>query len=296
VGSITKTAVAVITLELAGEGRLRLDDSIERWVPGLVPNGPAITIRMLLNHTSGIYNYTDDPDFIPTIVADPYRIWAPQELVAVAIAHRPVFAPGQGWSYSNTGYILLGLALETATGQPLQDLVAERIVRPLHLRATFFASSAEFRGRYAHGYAPPSLTGDGYVDLSMWSPTSAWAAGALVSSAPDLRRFYQALLAGRLLPPALLGQMTTTVETGNPGSRYGLGIYSMDTPCGTVWGHDGGIAGYVSFALNDREGSRSAVVLLPTQPDDAIAARHQEAVATAVCEMFDSDSPASVRS
>ena len=291
VGSITKTAIATITLQLVGERRLGLDDTIERWLPGAVPNGSEITVRMLLNHTSGIYNYTDDEVFFASVLADPYRHWTPQELIAVANSHPPVFPPGQGWSYSNTGYILIGLLLEKATHRPVQDLVKQRIVRPLHLSNTYFATSAQFRGRYAHGYAPPSLTGDGYQDLSSWPPSWAWAAGALVSNAPDLRRFYQALLSGRLLNPALMRAMTTTVDAGGGGFSYGLGIFSIDTSCGTVWGHDGGIPGYVSFAYGDRSGSRSTVVLLPTQPDDAIGTASEQALFTAVCRMFDRAAP-----
>jgi len=243
---------------------------------------------MLLNHTSGIFDYTDDADFFASLLADPYRYWSPQELVAVANAHPPLFAPGQGWSYSNTGYILIGLVLEKVTGQPVEDLVSQRVVRPLHLNSTFFATSARFRGPYAHGYAPPSITGSGYLDTSSWPPSWAWAAGALVSNAADLARFYQALLSGRLLSPSLMQAMTTTVDTGL-GYRYGLGIYTRETPCGTVWGHDGNIPGYVSIALNDRTGSRRAVVLVPTQPDEDIAAAFEAAVATAVCRMFDRD-------
>jgi D-alanyl-D-alanine carboxypeptidase len=295
VGSITKTVIATIALQLVGEGRLRLDDTVERWLPGTVSNGSAITLQMLLNHTSGIFNYTDDEAFIPSILADPYRQWTPQELIDVAAAHPPVFAPGQGWSYSNTGYILAGLILQRATGQPVEDLVQERIVKPLHLRDTFFATSARFRGRYAHGYAPPSFTGAGYEDLSPWPPSWAWAAGSLVSNAPDLARFYHALLSGRLLSQSLLVTMTTTVDVG-PGFAYGLGIYTVDTPCGSVWGHDGGIPGYVSYALNTRDGSRSTILLLPTQPDEAINTAIGQALLTAVCQMFDQAVPVAAAS
>jgi D-alanyl-D-alanine carboxypeptidase len=285
VGSITKTMVATVALQLVGEGRLRLDDTLEQWLPGVVPGADAITIRMLLNHTSGIFNYTDDPDFIPTVLADPYRYWSPAELVAVATAHPPVFAPGTGWSYSNTGYILVGLVLEKVTGRPIQTLLERRVISPLQLHDTFFATSGRFRGSYAHGYIPPSLSGEGYLDASGWPPSWAWAAGAVVSTAPDLARFYRALMSGRLLAPRLLAQMTTTVAVAE-GFGYGLGIYTMDTPCGTVWGHDGGIPGYVSFAYTDRRGSRSGVLLLPTQPDDAIAASGQAVLVTAVCLML----------
>ncbi len=288
VGSITKTFIATITLQLVGEGRLSLDDTVEQWLPGVVPNGSAITLQMLLNHTSGIFDYTEDEDFFPSVFADPFRQWRPQEFIDIANAHPPVFAPGEGWSYSNTGYIVIGLMLEKATGHQVQDLVKRRIVKPLHLRSTFFATSARFRGRYAHGYVPPSITGAGYEDLSSWSPSIAWTAGALVSNAPDLARFYQALLSGRLLSPSLLDAMTTAVDTGG----YGLGIFSLETPCGTVWGHNGGIPGYFSFAVNTRDGSRSAIVLLPTEPDEAIlTAFFEQAFPTAVCQMFGLDVP-----
>jgi D-alanyl-D-alanine carboxypeptidase len=290
VGSITKTVIATITLQLVGEGRLRLGDTVERWLPGMVPNGSAITVRMLLNHTSGIFDYVQDPDWTAAVAVDPYRSWSPQELVAVATAHPPLFAPGQGAAYSNTGYILLGLVLEKATGQPVQELVRQRVARPLHLHSTFFATSARFRGPYAHGYFPPSLTGGGYLDTSSWHPSLGGTAGALVSTAPELARFYQALLSGRLLSPALLQAMTTTVtDPAYPGLGSGLGIFSMETPCGTVWGHEGGIPGYKSFAVNDRSGSRSAVVLVPTELDEAIGAAFYAAVATAVCQMLDRD-------
>ena len=290
VGSITKTVIATIALQLVGEGRLRLDDTIERWLPGMVPDGSAITIRMLLNHTSGIYDYVSDPDWNVAVFADPNRDWSPQELVAVGNAHSPMFPPGQGLSYSNTGYILIGLVLEKATGQPLQDLVTQRVVRPLHLHDTYLATSARFRGAYAHGYFPPSLTGDGYLDASSFHPSIGWAAGALVSTAPDLARFYQALLSGRLLTPALLNEMTTTVTGPDyPGIGVGLGIWSVETPCGTVWGHEGGIPGYKNFALTDRGGTRAAVVLVPTELDDAIGAAFGAAVATAACRMLDGD-------
>jgi D-alanyl-D-alanine carboxypeptidase len=285
VGSITKSMVATVALQLVGEGRLRLGDNVEHWLPGLIPGGDEITIRMLLNHTSGIYNYTDDPGFIPAIVADPYRYWSPRELVALATSHEPVFEPGTGWSYSNTGYILVGLVLEKVTGTPIQTLLNRRVIKPLHLHDTFFATSGRFRGSYAHGYLPPSITGAGYLDVSGWPPSWAWAAGAVVSNADDLARFYTALMSGRLLRPWLLKQMTTTVEVGE-GFGYGLGIYTMSTPCGEIWGHDGGIPGYVSFAYTDRRGSRSSVVLLPTEPDDAIVTAGQPVIGIAVCMML----------
>jgi D-alanyl-D-alanine carboxypeptidase len=288
-GSITKTVISTITLQLVGEGRLHLSDALERWLPGAVPNASAITIRMLLNHTSGIFDYVEDPAWHAAVVADPYRYWSPWDLIAVANTHPAVFPPGQGLHYTNTAYILLGLVLEKVTGQPVQTLVWRRVVRPLHLHSTYFSTSGRFHGPYAHGYYPPSLTGDGYLDTSAWSPSIEWAAGALISTAPDLRRFYQALLSGRLLSPSLLADMTTTVTGPEyPGYGSGLGIFSIETPCGTVWGHQGGTPGYVSLALNDRAGSRSAVILVPTELDQAIGAAFQAAFTTAACQMLHS--------
>jgi D-alanyl-D-alanine carboxypeptidase len=289
VGSVTKTVIAAITLQLVGEGRLRLNDTVEQWLPNMVPNGEAITIRMLLGHTSGIFDYVADADWLASVFAHPHRDWTPRELVAVATAHSPTFPPGQGVAYSNTGYILIGLILQKATGQSVKALVSQRVVQPLGLRRTFFATSAEFSGPYAHGYFPPSLTGGGYVDTSSWSPSVGWAAGGLVSTAPELARFYQALLSGQLLSPRLLAVMTRTVSGGPayPGIRIGLGIWAVETQCGTIWGHEGGIPGYKSFVLNNRVGTLSGVVIVPTELDQAIGAAFEAAVATAACQMYD---------
>jgi D-alanyl-D-alanine carboxypeptidase len=289
VGSITKTFVATVTMQLVGNGTLRLDDTVERWVPGLVPNGGAITLRMLLNHTSGLFNYTQDEAFLdrdPTVPA------TPRELVAVAISHPPTFPPGQGWSYSNTGYIVVGLILEAATGQSLDRLVTRRVIRPLGLAGTYFATdSPDIAGYHAHGYRPPALTGAGYLDVTAFAPSLAWAAGAIVSTADDLRRFYSALLGGRVLRPALLDQMLTTVRVG-PVFGYGLGISTRRTPCGTIWGHTGGVPGYITVAFNDRSGRRGVVVMLPTEPDQNLLPLFQLTVDTAVCQMFGRVPPA----
>jgi D-alanyl-D-alanine carboxypeptidase len=292
VGSITKSMVSTVALQLVAEGRLRLSDTLGHWLPGVVPNADAITIRMLLNHTSGIFNYTEDTDFIAQLLADPHQYVTPQQLIDVANSHPNYFEPGQGWHYSNTGYILIGLILQKATGTPIQSLIYRRVVKPLHLANTYFATTSRFRGPHAHGYYPPSITGDGYLDTSSWTVSWAWSAGAVVSNARDLARFYTALLSGRLLSPALLRQMTTTVDAGQIGAAYGLGIFTLDTPCGRIWGHDGGIPGYVSFAFTNRAGTRSAVVLLPTDADEAIGASILNVLDVTVCGMFDRQLPA----
>ena len=290
VGSITKTAIAVVALQLARQGKLHLSDSIEHWLPGTVPGGSAITLRMLLNHTSGIFNYTDDPDFFAMAFADPYRAWTPRQLIDLALSNPPLFRPGTSWSYSNTGYILLGLVLEKASGMSVADLVRRWVTRPLHLKNTYFANTPHFRGPYAHGYAPPGLYSAGYLDTSGWSPTWAWAAGALVSNTKDLTTFYQALLSGDLLSRAQLREMTTTVSPF-AGAGYGLGLLTLDTPCGTIWGHTGGIPGYVTISYHNRAGTRSAVLVMSTEPTQAIAKKFDPLVLRAVCSMFDKPVP-----
>jgi D-alanyl-D-alanine carboxypeptidase len=292
VGSTTKTFVSTVALQLVGERRLRLEDSVERWLPGLVPGGDKITIRQLLNHTSGIFNYTGDPALREQFLTDPLRRYAPTEIIALATAHPPVFPPGEGWSYSNTNYFVLGLILERVTRRTVAQLVHGRIIAPLRLRDTVWpVISPNIPGYHARGYIPPSISGAGYVDFTRISPTAPWAAGALISNPDDLRRFYQALLSGRLLRPAQLEQMKATVTVG-PGRGYGLGLFTIATPCGTIWGHDGSVPGYVTFARSDEGGRRGFVLALPTEPDERIVPAMETAVDLATCRAFGRPGPA----
>ena len=262
VGSITKTMVATVVLQLAAEHRLRLSDSLARWLPGLVPGGRAITVRELLQHTSGIYNYTNDPGFWPAVKADPTRVWPPRALIAIAVAHPPLFPPGTAFAYSNTEYLLLGLVIEKATGHPLGRELADRIFAPLGMQHTSLPFAQVIPpAPYAHGYLLHQPGAPGPVDVTQVSPSIGWAAGGVVSTAGDLARFYTALLSGQLLPPRLLHQMLTTVPSG-PGTGYGLGIISMHTPCGTAWGHPGDFPGYLSNAYTTLGGGRQAIVLI----------------------------------
>lgn len=289
-GSITKSFVAVVALQLVGQGTLRLDDSVDRWLPGLVPDGRAITLRMLLNHTSGLFDFTADETYLAEFLADPTRRRSPYELIAVANRHPPTSAPGAGWSYSNTGYVVAGLMIEAASGRDLEWLIRHRIIKPLRLTRTSFPTGTNVAGYHAHGYAPPSLTGAGYVDVTRISPSAVWAAGAMISNAADLRTFYEALMQGRLLRPAQLTQMLTTVPVA-PGFDYGLGVFAEQYPCGTVWGHQGGILGYVTWAYSDRSGRRSVVVMMPTEPDPALWPVLTRILDTAVCRMFGEEPP-----
>ena len=287
VGSITKTFVATVVLQLAAEGTLGLDDAIERWLPGLVPSGQAITLRQLLNHTSGIYNYTDDQALNSSLIRNPRRVLTPVELVAFATKHRPNFDPGTSWSYSNTGYILLGLVIEKATATSLEQELRERIFQPLALTRTSFPAAPTLPRPFAHGYLPVDLvrTPKGKpVDVTVWSPSWAWAAGALVSTASDLSRFYGALVRGDLLPAEQLGEMRTAVPIPNGSSQYGLGLASEPSNCGRVLGHTGGVPGYTSIAYSSEDGGRQTVVLINTSPgSDRLASRLGNAFGSALC-------------
>src|SRR5262245_6619811 len=242
-GSNTKTMVATVILQLVAEHRLRLTDPASRWLPGLIPNGSAITLRTLLNHTSGLFNYTFDPDVLKAFTGQDTTVWTPPQLIAAAVRHAPLFAPGTSYSYSNTNYVALGLIAEHATGQILGDLIHDRITTPLRLKNTRLVTGADTARRpgLAHGYEPdadhiaellppyaPAGTAfagparPGFVDTTWINLSTEWAAGGMVSTAQEWARFNAALLSGKLLPPAQLTEMRTTVAEDSefPNRRY----------------------------------------------------------------------------
>jgi D-alanyl-D-alanine carboxypeptidase len=270
IGSVTKSFVATLVLQLVGEGKLGLDDPLERWLPGLVPNGDDITVRQLLQHTSGLYNYTDD-------LPEPPRRFRPRELVAIATGHKPLFAPGTAFSYSNTNYILAGMLVERVTGQPLAAQLHQRILQPLGLDDTELPTTQRtLASPHLRGYAPPDedwQVSDGparLVDVTEMDTSWAWAAGAMVSTTTDLARFYQALLGGQLLTPELLKQMRTTVDASQAGhgTRYGLGLEVLRPGCGVeLWGHGGSLAGYGTTAFSTPDADRQLVMVINLQPE-----------------------------
>ncbi|MEV4939140.1 serine hydrolase domain-containing protein [Streptomyces zaomyceticus] len=271
VGSITKTFVATVLLQLQAEGRLDLDDPVEKWLPGVVRgnghDGRRITVRQLLNHTSGVYSVTSDPGFQekifgPGFLEHRYDRWTPRQLVDIAMTHAPDFAPGTGWNYSNTNYVLAGMVIEKVTGRPYGKAVENRIVKPLKLRATSVpGTDVRMPKPSSPAWSTLSADPDAQVhDVSRLSPTIAYAAGEMISDANDLGTFYRALLKGRLLPKAEMKEMTTTVPISPelPGAGYGLGLMKQKLGCGKeIWGHGGGIHGSSSEAQATRDGRHS---------------------------------------
>lgn len=271
VGSITKTFVATVLLQLEAEGTLSLDDTVDEWLPGAVRgnghDGRKITLRQLLNHTSGIYDYTSDEEFGRTYFLKDgffehrYDTKKPADLVAIAMAHKPDFAPGTSWSYSNTNYVLAGMVIEKATGRPYGAEIRDRILRPLHLNATSVPGTRVTVPRpssRAYSKLAETATGPTY-DVTRLNPSLAYAAGEMISDSADLNRFYRALLGGKLLPPEQLKAMKTTVAIdGAPNVGYGLGLLDRKLSCGVhVWGHGGGIHGSLSEAVTTPDARHS---------------------------------------
>ncbi|WP_202515357.1 MULTISPECIES: serine hydrolase domain-containing protein [unclassified Streptomyces] len=276
VGSITKTFVATVLLQLEAEGRLSLDDTVDRWLPGVVRghghDGRHITLRRLLNHTSGIYDYTSDDGFARDhflkegFFRHRYDTVTPAALVAIAMRHAPEFAPGASWSYSNTNYVVAGMVIEKVTGRTYADEITRRVIRPLHLTATSLPGTrvgVPRPGSRAYSKLAEAATGPTY-DVTALNPSIASSAGEMISDSADLDRFYSALLRGKLLPAHQLKEMKTTVKiAGVPNVRYGLGLMDTRLTCGVhVWGHDGGIHGSTSSAVTTADGRHSLALNL----------------------------------
>jgi D-alanyl-D-alanine carboxypeptidase len=256
-------------LELVGEGKLALDDSVEHWLPGLVPNGGNITIRELLNHTSGIYNYVDDRGFDETEVADPTHIWSPRQLIAVATSHPPLFEPGRGWSYSNTNYVILGLVVEAVTGTPLEQQLRARLFEPLTLGSTSYVPAPDTSGTLAHAFIGsatlPGIPSGTLVDVTtLLNGSWFWGAAAIVSNGDDVSKFFAALLRGRIMPASLLALMKTVA----PDSDYGLGLMRVRTACGLAYGHVGDFIGYRNVVLAKANGKRVVDVMVNVDATD----------------------------
>ncbi|MFF5051689.1 serine hydrolase [Micromonospora sp. NPDC000663] len=279
-GSITKTFTATVTLQLAGEGRLRVDDAVESWLPGVVPNGQRITVRHLLNHTGGLYDYLRTLPLPPSpwFLDNRWRTWSSAELSARALANPPTFEPpGSSFAYSNTGYLLLGQIIEKASGRSYRQEVERRIIQPLRLRGTSMpGSSPSIPGPHPHGYVPIDRDGvRDLVDYTLMNPTVMGAGGEIISTTADLNRFFAALLGGELLPSNLLREMKTP---GLEGGRYGLGLaWWHDTTCGIrLYGHDGDALAYQSWSFSTEDGHRQVTVALTPNfagdPEDAVGA------------------------
>jgi D-alanyl-D-alanine carboxypeptidase len=267
-GSNTKTMVAALALQLEAEGKLSLADTVEHWLPGVLPYGDRVNLRQLLNMTGGVPDYV--PGLEPKMVADHSsltRAYTPRELVAM-VKDTPDFAPGTGWNYSTTGYVLAGMMLERAVGNSVGEELDRRIFKPLRMRDTYLPGpTSAIRGRHTHGYGD---VGGTLRDVTDFNASAGWAGGGAVTTAPDMARFWRGLLGGKLLAAKELKAMKTTVAIAKdyPG-RYGLGIFrwtQYGAACGVLWGNGGDLPGFSSEFLNSEDGSRHAGVIVNVNP------------------------------
>ncbi|MER6608194.1 serine hydrolase domain-containing protein [Streptomyces sp. NPDC000927] len=254
VGSITKTFVATVVLQLAREKRLRLSDSVDRLLPGLIRgngnDGRRITLRALLNHTSGLPDYTAEAPPLPVSAGSPVRPPSAVDTVRIALSHPPTNTPGR-YAYSNTNYVVLGLVVRRVTGHDYAEEIRRRIITPLRLTGTSLPGSrTSLPSPHGRGFTRDPADGS-LRDVTALDPRTAGAAGELISTLDDLNRFYTALLGGRLLPSAQLADLLDTTATRGV---YGLGVYPQKLSCAvTVWGHNGHIPGsYVRTAATPR--------------------------------------------
>jgi len=261
IGSITKSFTATMVLQLVAEKRIELDAPIGRYLPGLLPYEQPITVRHLLQHQSGLFEYGDVVWPNPQAVSDRrFRSYTPAQLVQIAAQHPLRFTPGSEFFYSNTDYIVLGMLIEKVTHHSIATELNHRILRPAGLRHTYLAGDfpvllhPALRGYEALGAPDRRLT-----DLTTYNMTVSWTSGAIVSTAADVNRFYDSLLAGKLLPATQLRQMQQTVPSF-PGFGYGLGLASAE-PCGQkIWGHVGGAPGYLTYSFTSSDGERQITI------------------------------------
>jgi D-alanyl-D-alanine carboxypeptidase len=285
IGSITKTFLSTVVLQLADEKRLRLDDKVETLLPGVVPNGDHITVRQLLNHTSGLFDYVRTLTLppAPEFLENRWRTWTATEQIERALARPPAFEPpGSQYGYSNTNYLLLGQIVEKVTGRPYAKEIERRIIRPLDLDGTELPGTSRRIPRpHPHGYIPVKR-GDTMqlVDFTEMNPSLFGAGGEMISTAKDLNRYFAALLDGHLLPKNLLDQMKTP---GTDSRSYGLGLAWRDTVCGIrVYGNDGDALAYTSWSFSSEDGRHQATIALTPNfqgdVDDAVNAFLDKAI------------------
>ena len=302
IGSNTKTFVAVVVMQLVQEGKVGLDEPIETYLPGLIKgegiDGSKITVRQLLQHTSGLPEYTDTTPGRSDIFQIKDHYIPPRDLLDTALGKPAAFEPGTQWKYTNTNYIVLGMLVERVSQRPVGEQIDERIVKKLGLSHTYFPAPGDrsIKGTHPQGY---HLSAEGKLeDITEMDPAWAWAAGAMVSTPSELNTFFQAVLDGRLLTQSSIDEMKKGVDVDSselPGEVYGLGLFGRSLSCGgTAWGHGGSIHGYQTDNAVGPDGTAVtvAVTALPSaiadqnNPESSTKEKHQrnkDAVDATLC-------------
>jgi D-alanyl-D-alanine carboxypeptidase len=290
VGSITKTFTSVLVLQLAAEHRVSLDTPAADYLPaGTLPASWHITVRQLLHHTSGLYDYTNDllaGSTVPDFEQIRYKQYKPADLVAMAVRHGLQATPGSAYAYSNTNFVVLGMLIEHVTGKSYPTVLDQRIITPLRLRHTeFVVPRTTIDGPHAEGYLTPDDRSQPLFDATRQTASWIWTAGAVISNAEDLDSFLRALVTGRVLPPKQLKEMET-MEAVNAGgtSSYGLGLREYKLSCGIkVVGHDGILEGYQSYAYTTLDGSRQVTFSANASNNSAVFQAEHKALDPVFC-------------
>ena len=252
IGSNTKTFVAVVVMQMVQEGKVGLDEPIETYLPGLIKgegiDASRITVRQLLQHTSGLPEYTDTVPGRSDIFQIKDHYAQPRDLLDTALSKPAAFEPGTQWAYTNTNYVVLGMLIERVSQRPVGEQIDQRIIKKLGLSHTYFPAPGDrsIKGTHPQGY---HLSAEGKLeDITEMDPAWGWAAGAMVSTPSELNTFFQAVFDGRLLTQASIDEMKKSVDASSrfgPGVVYGLGLIGTPLSCGgTSWGHGGTIHGY----------------------------------------------------
>ncbi|GAA2126784.1 serine hydrolase domain-containing protein [Glycomyces algeriensis] len=299
IGSNTKTFTAALVLRLVAEGRLALDDKAADHLPRFALD-PRITVRMLLQHTSGVYNYTgdfEDGELVPGItwqgktwVEDRFKTFLPEELVEFALAKPLNFEPGTAWSYSNTNYVLARLVAESASGRPFAEEMRRLVLDPLGLTGTVVPETdPEIPGEHAHAYYRYEEDGQVHIaDVSRMNPSRISTGGDMISTTKDLQRFITGVLGDGFLPAPLLAEMVAPYPTPIPNMGYGLGVFVQETDGGTVITHNGGIASYAALMFSTPDGGKTLTASITYVDDEtmALAMAFQEVLQRLVAKAF----------
>lgn len=301
IGSTTKAFYSTVVLQLVAEGKIGLDNPADDYLPGYGLDR-RITVRMLLQHTSGVFDYTGEyfpgGKYEPGIpwqgkpwVDNRFHTYTPEELARLGLSKPLKFTPGTDWSYSNTNYALVRLIIEKITGHSSADEIQRRILQPLGLRDTVTpGTSPELPEPHADGYYKYEDAGQWKtIDITRQNPSWISAAGDMISTTADLRTFFSALLGGKLLPSPLLAEMTRPHPTPVPKMSYGLGLEIRDVGCGTVLAADGGVQGYGTLVYSTPDGSKSmeaSVTYVDADQQHAPAQAQQKAIDRLAGEVF----------
>ncbi|WP_329303207.1 beta-lactamase family protein [Streptomyces sp. NBC_00659] len=285
VGSVTKSFSAVVLLQLVDEGRLKLDKPVNTYLPGLLPDD-RITVRHLLSHRSGLYDYTNDmfARSVSGFETVRNKVFGYRDLVKLSLAKPRTNAPGAAYAYSNTNFVVAGMLIEKLTGHTVAAEYRKRIFTPLNLTGTFYVHpDTAIPGRHANGYLTPDTAGAALVNSTKQTASWAQSAGAVISTPHDLDTFFSALLRGKLMSAAQLTEMTKWTRV-NSTTSYGLGLRRRELSCGiSVYGHTGTVQGYYTYAFTTKDGKRSLTALANTSNNTTVLNTMYRALEPAFC-------------